>query len=97
MKVPRYTDLRELARGQRCQVRIPGVCVSHPETVVLAHFRMIGVSGLGLKPPDLLGAHACSACHSYVDTHHDDETQLAFAKGVFRTQAWYVKQNIVAW
>jgi len=44
------------------------------------------MSGLGLKPPDFLIAWGCSDCHTYVDTHHDDETQLAFAQGVFRTQ-----------
>lgn len=77
-------NLRKLARGQACQIRLPG-CNSNPETTVLAHFRLSGISGMGLKPPDWLGAWACSWCHSYVDGHKDAETQLDFAKGVFRT------------
>ena len=89
------TDLRQLAKGQSCQIRIPGCCNFDPATVVLAHFRLIGVSGMGKKPPDLLGAWACSACHTYVDTHHDDATQLAFAYGVFRTQCQLIDDEIV--
>ena len=66
-------------------IRIPGVCNRNPETTVLAHFRMTSISGMSLKPPDFLGSWACSECHAYVDSNHDAETQLAFAKGVFRT------------
>lgn len=79
------SNLRKLAEGQSCQVRIPNCCSHRPETVVLAHFRMMGLSGLGLKPPDWLGAWACAMCHAYIDTHKDAETQLAFAQGVLRT------------
>lgn len=78
--------LWQLARGKPCMVRIAGICNFNTETTVLAHFRMIMFSGMSLKSPDWLGAWACSDCHCYIDTHHDDETQLAFAHGVFRTQ-----------
>lgn len=78
-------NLRKAARGQPCQIRLVGICNGNPETTVLAHFRMSGASGMGIKPPDWLGAWACSACHSAVDTHKDAATQLDFAKGVFRT------------
>lgn len=80
------SKLRKLARGQPCQIRLP-VCNGDTSTTVLAHFRLTGISGLGFKPPDWLGAWACSSCHAYVDTHKDPETQLDFAKGCFRTQA----------
>jgi hypothetical protein len=76
---------RKAARGQECQIRLEGVCNGNPETTVLARFRMAGASGMGIKPPDWLGAWACSACHTAVDTHKDSQTQLDFAKGVFRT------------
>lgn len=78
------SNLRKLAAGQSCQVRLPG-CNHDPRTVVLAHFRMMGLSGLGLKPPDWLGAWCCATCHAQVDSHKDAETQLAFAQGVLRT------------
>ena len=80
------SKLRELARGRDCQVRLPGCDGGGPsETTILAHIRMAGISGLGFKAPDALGAHCCAICHSYADTHHDAETQLAFYKGVIRT------------
>lgn len=81
------SNLRKLAAGQSCQVRIPDCCTHDPRTVVLAHFRLSGISGIGLKPPDWLGAWACAMCHAYIDTHKDAETQISFAHGVFRTLA----------
>ena len=85
--------LRELARGQDCQVRLPGVCNHNPETTVLAHYRLAGISGMGMKSPDLIGAWACAACHSHVDTHRDDSTARAFLEGVIRTQAQLIRMG----
>jgi len=84
-------NLRNLARGQECQVRVPGVCNRDPATTVLAHFRMPGTCGMGLKPPDEQGAWCCSACHDAIDGRTKtgfDKTTLALwhAHGVFRTQ-----------
>lgn len=61
------TNLRDLARGQPCMIRIPGVCNGNQETTVLAHYRMAGICGTGQKPPDECGAWACSSCHDFVD------------------------------
>lgn len=47
-------DLRKAARGRECQVRIPGVCNGNPETSVLAHIRLAGLCGTGIKPQTLL-------------------------------------------
>ena len=60
-------NLRKEAKGRECQVRIVGVCNGNPETVVLAHYRMGGLNGMGMKPDDIFGAWACSACHDAVD------------------------------
>ena len=57
--------------------------------------KLIGVSGMGLKPPDLLGAWACSNCHARIDTDKSDAVQLAFAHGVFRTQAALIREGLV--
>jgi Protein of unknown function (DUF1364) len=78
-------NLRRIAKGQSCQIRLAERCNHNPETVVLAHFRLMGISGIGHKSPDWLGAWSCSTCHAYVDSHKDAETQLAFCHGVFRT------------
>ena len=68
-------------------VRLAGVCNQDPETVVLAHVRMPGITGGGQKAPDLLGAWACSACHAYADGHKSNtRTQRDFLEGVIRTQ-----------
>ena len=87
------TDLRKLARGQPCQVRLPGICNGDPATTVLAHVRMVGISGMGLKSADLLGSHACSACHTACDT--DRSHEVDFLRGVIRTQAKLIKQGVV--
>ena len=88
------TYLRKAAEGMPCQVRLPG-CNFDPATTVLAHFRLTGISGMAMKPPDFIGAWACSKCHEYCDTHHDDRTQLDFARGVFRTQAILINRGLV--
>ena len=86
------TNLRKEAKGRECQVRIVGVCNGNPETVVLAHYRMGGLNGMGMKPDDIFGAWACSACHDAVDgrtkTKYDcEQLRLFHEEGVFRTQA----------
>lgn len=90
-------NLRAQAEGRECQGRLSGVCNGNRETTVLCHFRLVGISGLGLKSPDLIGAWLCSACHAYVDSHKDCATQLDFAKAVFRTQAQLIEEKEVRW
>lgn len=42
-------NLRKEACGRECQVRIYGVCNGNPETTVLAHYRMAGICGTGIR------------------------------------------------
>ena len=84
-------DLRKEARGRDCQVRLPGICNFNPETTVLAHYRMAGLNGAGIKPDDIFGAWCCVACHDACDfrvktNYTREELRLALAEGVFRTQ-----------
>lgn len=88
-------NLRDLAREKPCLIRLPGICNFDPTTTVLAHYRLGGISGIGLKSFDLLGAWACSKCHEYVDTHHDEATECAHLQGVIRTQAELVRLNVL--
>lgn len=93
-------NLRAEARGRGCMVRLPGVCNHNSETVVLAHVRLIGVSGMGMKADDLLGAWACSACHGVIDrrarTDMDlKEVRLAHLEGMVRTIAQLRKEEKV--
>lgn len=72
-------------------VRLDG-CKGGGETTVLAHYSLNGISGKGLKSPDLIGAWCCSSCHDLIDGRVHianltrQEIRLAFAEGVFRTQ-----------
>lgn len=95
------TDLRKAARGRECQVRVPSVCNFDPATTVLAHVRLAGITGVGMKAPDLLGAWCCSACHDFADARvppdgwTKEEVLTLFYEGVLRTQAQLLKQGII--
>jgi hypothetical protein len=94
-------SLRKEAKGRGCMVRLPGICNFNNETVVLAHIRLAGISGMGMKSPDLIGAWACSACHDELDgrTHKSglshDELRLAHFEGMARTIAQLEKEGLV--
>lgn len=96
------TNLRKSARGENCKVREPCACNGNWETTVLAHWRQAGISGLGIKAPDLLGAHACSGCHDFIDgrSHPEatrEQRELAHLRGIMRTQAYWVDKGHVRW
>jgi hypothetical protein len=81
-------------------VRLPGICNHNSATTVLAHIRLSGVSGMGIKADDLLGAWACSACHDAVDrrfrTDLDrDYVRLAHLEGMVRTIAQLRKEGLI--
>ena len=90
--------LTKLARGRECQVRLPR-CNYNVETTVLAHYRLAGTCGAGMKPNDLQGAWACSACHDEIDRrtrNFDNEfVRLAHAEGVMRTIDILIKEAAI--
>jgi hypothetical protein len=93
-------NLRKTAKGRGCMVRLEGICNHNPETTVLAHIRMPGLSGMGIKADDLLGAWACSACHDAIDrrSHTDldrDYVRLAHLEGMARTIAQLRKEDLI--
>jgi len=92
--------LRKEAKGRGCMVRIPDVCNHNSETVVLAHYRLAGVSGIGIKSPDVLGAWACSSCHDAIDrrAHTDldrDYVRLLHLEGMARTIAQLNREGLI--
>ena len=81
-------------------IRLEGICDHNPETTVLAHIRLPGVSGMGLKADDLLGAWACSSCHDAVDRRSNtdldrDYVRLAHLEGMVRTIAQLRKKELI--
>ncbi len=85
----KQTALTKAARGRDCLVRLPGICNGNSETVVLAHYRLAGICGTSIKPHDLIGAWACSACHNEIDRKTrlmDHQTaRLYHLEGMVRT------------
>ena len=67
-------NLRKLAKGQECMLRLPGICNGNPETTVLAHIRR-GFYGMGIKPVDWAGVWCCSSCHDAYDRRSQAGTQ----------------------
>ena len=90
------SKLTKLARGRECQVRLP-CCNHNAETTVLAHYRLAGTCGIGMKPNDLQGAWACSACHDEIDRRtrlfEPEFVRLAHAEGVIRTIDILIKEG----
>ena len=92
------SKLTKLARGRECQVRLP-CCNHNPETTVLAHFRLAGICGIGMKPHDILDAWACSACHDEIDRRtrifENESVRLAHAEGIIRTIDILIKERVI--
>ena len=93
-------NLRKLAQGRDCQVRLQTVCNFNPETTVLAHYRLHGLSGIGMKSPDLFGAWACSDCHDAIDGRRrtvfsPSEIAQAHLEGVIRTQHALILEGVI--
>ena len=92
------TNLRKLARGKDCHVRLPGICNFNPETTVLAHVRA-GFYGMGTKPIDWCGVFACSACHDEIDRRTRKmparEVEAATLEALCRQLTWYVDHGIL--
>ena len=87
------SKIRQSAKGEECQIRIPGVCTHNPEQTVWCHANGLAAGkGVGLKAIDECGAYGCFACHNLYDrripaprgmTRQDIESY--FADGHFRS------------
>ena len=81
--------IRKSARGRNCSLRLP-CCNYRPETTVLAHIRMLGNAGIGMKPDDWFAVYACSSCHDAIDRRGGDTSGLwgfeALLRALYETQ-----------
>lgn len=91
------TDLRKQAKNKPCQIRLPG-CRQDVTYTVLCHVRLAGVTGGGMKSPDLLGAWGCDHCHILTEREKaSDYVQRSFLEAVIRTQALLIEEGLVHW
>lgn len=95
--------IRRSARGQECQIRIPGVCNGNHETVVWCHANGSAAGkGIGMKSSDLLGSFGCSACHDAYDRrtplpepYTRGEIELFFWEGHARSMVILINHDLV--
>ncbi len=87
------------ARGQPCQIRIPGHCKPAPdnETTVLCH---INGGGMGTKHRTIHAAYGCNICHDIVDgrlniKEPDWLIKIWFLEAVIRTQIIMINEGIL--
>lgn len=93
----KQTKITKSARGEDCQVRIPGVCNFNPETTVFAH---INGGGMATKQLDTEGAYCCGACHDEVDrrTRKNLNTMLVelyHHEGAMRTRKILIEKGLI--
>ena len=93
----KQSKITKSAKGEDCQIRIPGVCNHNPKTTVFCH---LGGAGMGIKQKDLHGAYGCSDCHNYVDgrvpSNRDKNIiKLWFYDAVFRTQKILIEKGLI--
>ncbi|MCZ4284567.1 DUF1364 family protein [Marinobacter salarius] len=95
---PKMTPIRKSAKGQECQVRVPGVCNGDSSTTVLAH---LNGGGMGAKASDHEAAFSCSACHEWLDGgfartgYNRDIRDLWHLQAVIRTQRILIEQGLM--
>lgn len=92
-------NLRDLAEGEPCDLRAPGVCNFRTDTTVLAHIKR-GHCG-SIKPSDLAAIRACFNCHDLIDgRRHDytrDEVDVMLLRALCQQLNDYDAKEIVRW
>jgi hypothetical protein len=95
------SKITKSANGQRCQIRLPGVCQDSAGVVWCHAIGQAAGKGIGMKVPDLLGAYGCSSCHDIVDRRRfvkhltRMEIEHAFYEGVMRSQRILIDDGVV--
>lgn len=91
------SKIRKSAKGEDCQIRIPGVCSFNPEETVLAHD---GGAGIATKSNDIHSAYSCYQCHLVVDGAKSvwsyDQVRVMFYDGMVRTQLILIEKGLIS-
>jgi len=97
------SKIRESARGETCQVRIPGVCSHDPEKTIWSHYSgQAGGKGVGVKSLDVAGAYACTNCDAVYDGQSrrpegmsKQDVELAWADGHIRSLVILKRKGLI--
>lgn len=96
------STITKSARGEYCQIRLPGICNHDRATTVWCHANGSAAGkGIGMKSEDLLGAYGCSSCHDVYDRRVPTEmlrveVELAFWQGHARSLLLLIEKGIIA-
>lgn len=104
MSNDRSNKIRESARDEECDVRIPGVCSFNSRMTIWSHYRgSAGGKGLTLKSDDINGAYACTKCDAVYDGQMTrprgmtkDQVDLMWLQGHMRSLRKLVRKGLVA-
>ena len=93
----KQTKITKSAKGEECQIRLPGICNFNPETTVFCH---VGGAGMGRKANDMHGAYGCSSCHDVLDRrvpcdYDSVELQVYHYDGMVRTQLILLEKGLI--
>ena len=93
-------NLRKLAQGKDCLLRIPEVCNRDSTTVVLCHIKR-GWYG-SIKPPDVVAVWGCYACHDAIDrrtqtTFTEEEIDSIILRALCEQLVIYEKTGVLKW
>lgn len=99
----RSAKILRSAKGAPCTARFPGICNGNTETTVWCHLNGHAFGkGMGVKAHDILGLHACSSCHAYLDVGHgtkpvltNEELLQCVLRGVTETWVRLVRAGII--
>ena len=94
----RSKAIRNAARGEQCQLQIPGVCNGDPATVVACH-SPLAEDRQGTKAPDHAVAFGCSDCHDHLDKRAGrisaEDQHYYFHRGMVQTIARLIEMGII--
>lgn len=93
-------NLRTIAAGRECSLRLPGVCNYDPTSTVLAHIRRGNTAGGGQKPADINAVPLCSACHDAFDgrtrtSYSRHELDAEMLRAHCQWLDWLAKEEII--
>lgn len=84
------------AKGQPCQLALPGFCANETETTVFAHLNGAAYGkGAGVKAHDIAGFFACHKCHMAYDLHEYTITGEELLRAVIGTWLILIRDGLI--